>query len=299
MNESILSIDECLIYLDDNRSLPDTNTITYIGEILKEYMSNNVKFYDVIIKTDDEGNYIPNSRKVTITEDHLLSIRNIKDINPKQMYHYASQTFSENIQYPITANSFVIKNKSTTALESTSRTALGSGIYGTYNKPKTLIIDQSSYIIKFNNPYILQDREHGESITKASLATNRYLDKLLLILNDKQATFDDCAILIFNNDYSNILTLWNIVLARSNKSIDNNFLFNFLSSYLYDYLNDNTLFDNIYGESIYPLPIGILFSLLGYDGLLADDFNNNSLYRGCVNYDYTQAIVLQGETSSY
>ena len=197
------------------------------------------------------------------------------------------------------ANSFVIKDNTDHALESTSRSALGSGIYGIYLRDESEIpslrteSNQRVYRIDNRYSYLVQDKEHGESITTASLHTNKYIDKAFETAQVDPSTY------IEENPIINLVTLWNIVLYRTQEEITKNELERILINYMSRYLSDNALKDTINGNDIETLPINDIMNALGYDGLLADDPYNNGWGRGCVNYNYEQAVIFQGEKAFY
>ena len=157
---------------------------------------------------------------------------------------------------------------------------------------------QITYTIECNNAYIIQDKEHGESITIASLTTNRYLDRIIQILRGNNDI--DALRLIKMNSINNITTLWNIVFYRTGEFISKDELEKIIASYASNYINDyGDLVDGINGESIYVLPINYIMKSMGYNGLIGDDSSTNGWGRGCVCYDYDQAIVIQGSTARY
>lgn len=301
MNQSnfanFLDPDECLVYVQNREPFADTNGTTHIGKLLRTYMDNDRVWFDVLLITDADGNEFTQHQKVTVSGDNIVSYRSYHDIEPKEFYHYATVTNSEKIEYPISGRGFVIKKNIENPLENTSRSGLGSGIYGKYNYVND---SQTVYLIKCNNPYIVQDIEHSESITLASLNTNRYLDRMIQILRfRKDLTMDDIIYELQNNPSPNILSLWNIVLYRTEDIITQDQLDNIFAYYIMKYLYTNDLVDSINGDVIEELPINYIMKDLGYDGLLASDGNSNKWNRGCISYDYSSASLLQGQTARY
>lgn len=303
----LLGPDECLVYIPNRRSFADTNGTTQIAKILRSYIENNILWFDLNLITDSDGdNIASNNNIVTVSGDYIVSSRLFEDIEPKQFYHFATITFSDNIEYPITARGFVIKKNLENPLVNTSRSALGSGIYGRFVRDSSEISsiltnsDQSVYLIDCPDPYILQDAEHGDSITTASLHTNRFMDRIIQSLRpEPELTFDDAITRVRMNQSPNLLTLWNIAFYRTGDYITQEWLDEVLAAYALRYLQDFSLVDSINGESIQELPINDIMKGLGYQGILATDSYNNGWDRGCISYNYSQAIILQGTTARY
>src|SRR5437868_2419451 len=246
MTTKFLSKNEHLVYIKNNEPLPDTNGITYIAKILRSYTSNNKSWSDINLLTDAIGDRISDTRIVTVLSNRIVSERPWHDIKSRKIYHFG------NI---LTAQSFVFKNTINRPLESTSRNALGSGIYGRYlNRPSDVnfIIGQGKvYELDCQHCYLVQDKEHGESITTASLITNRYLDNTILTTRGR-TNFDFIESLsqIQSVDIGNLVTLWNIVFYRSGDYISQVTLENILADYLVLYLGYNDLFDSQSNEPI-------------------------------------------------
>lgn len=325
-NNNLLAANQCLVYIENRRNFADVKGVTYIANIIKNYIRGDTLWYDLILETDMDGDKaIKNgTNKITVTADKIVSNRSFHDIEPREIYHFSSLTFSSNIEYPIEARSFVIKSNIDKPLESTSRSALGSGIYGIYVKDKetlsSLLVEpnQSLYLIPCPNAYPIQDKEHGESLTIASINTNRYLDNIIQSLRENLSlNFETALVRIQINESPNLLTLWNIVLHRTRDMITQETLNNLFAQYVVDYLeeleveNSKTsmkLIDSINGEVIYELPINYIMKALGYNGIIASDIYNNGWNRGCVNYDYLQLLkyntsspigIIRGETARY
>lgn len=297
MAEYFLSKDECLVYIKNNEPIPDTDNTTYIAKIVKSYKQNGNPWYDVILVTDAVGNPIENNNRIiTISSDKIVINKPWHNIPFRKLYHFGD---------PLLAQSFVIKSTINNPLESTSRNALGSGIYGIYlNKSADLgsiIINPNRKVYEINceDCYIVQDKGHGESITTASLTTNRYIDTALLSLGNT-INYNDALVYIKSNDISNIVILWNIVLYRSNENIVQSFLENILAKYLVIYLQSDELFDSKSNEAIIEMPINFIMFELGYSGLLTTDVHNDLNWdRGCVSYEYQRAVMILGGKASY
>ena len=158
--------------------------------------------------------------------------------------------------------------------------------------------NQITYLIDCPNAYIIQDKEHGESITVASLNTNRYLDRIIPALqsDDSIKPLD----FIQMNTIHNLCTLWNIVLYRTNQHITQDRLELVLANYVIRYISSQpTLVDSINGNPIQELPINDIMRELGHDGIIGDDPYTNGWDRGCVSYNYDQAVIIQGSLARY
>lgn len=311
-NLTFLAPNECLIYVKNTLPFSDTEGTVQIARVQKSgIMSRNREFSDLILTTDADGDQINDPFPITVPTTEILTNRPRHDIKNQVFYHFP-------VTDSIMGTSFVIKKNITNSLESTSRNGLGSGIYGKYIEDPDTIGDfltdpnQIVYEIPCNNPYIIQDKEHGDSITVASLTLNRYLDRIIPALrkdyiadnnnyqlSDYDVDFSQAQTLIEINKSPNLLTLWNIVLYQTGDNLTQSELDLILADYVANYLNDNTLVDSINGEPIYFLPINSIMRFLGYDGLLADDVSNNRWDRGCVSFNYTQSNIIQGSIARY
>src|SRR5438132_1510011 len=194
------------------------------------------------ILTNRRGDVYPQPVMKKITTEQIVSnLPQLQDIEPV-MYYVGSE---------IRAKSFVIKNNVDNPLFRTSRSGLGSGIYGFYERDTAVIenIEEAVFKIDFVNPYILQDIAHKDSMINASLFTNRYLDKIL-----QTARFDKLPDLSDLSETTDLINLWNIVLQRTAEAINAEFLDPLLISYIDQYLNNHDLKDS-YGNEIEELPI--------------------------------------------
>lgn len=285
----LLQPDECLVYLENDEPLPDVGGYTQIARIIR----TSDDWYELKLLTNSDGNYISKTNTITVSLDRIVSLRGQRNIESKQIYHLPE---FDNVM----ASNFVIKRISETPLESTSRSALGSGIYGYYFSERTQIEGEYIYLIDCFDSYIIQDKEHGESITWASLETNRYLDRILRYLESNQITgLEEIRYIFSINESPDLITLWKIVFYRTGDSIRKSQLENILVNYVYKYLNDNTLLDTLTNQVIQELPINHIMLELGYGGLISTDAFNNGWDRGCVCYDYSQATVIEGDTALY
>lgn len=297
---------QCLVYIENLLPFADADGSTCIARIIRSFINNDILWYDLLLETDADGQMLSVPNPITVTADKIVSDRAYHDIQPKHFYHFSILTLSDQIQYPIRANSFVIKKNLNSPLQSTSRSALGSGIYGKYiddvNEIDSLITQSGQLVYKIDSSYsyIIQDKEHGESITIASLNTNRYMDRIIQSLRgDRFVTFESALNRIQTNESSTIFTLWNIVFYRTNDTITKLWLDYILADYAFRYINDDSLVDTINNNIIQELPINDIMKHLGYEGLLASDPYNNGWDRGCISYNYLDAAIIQGETAKY
>lgn len=319
---SFLANNQHLVYIPNRKPFGDAEGYTYIAEKVTDYMSDGVHWYDIILHTDADGDYVQSSMRTSVKAERIVSDRSFKPISPRHMYHFASVISLDandsnpiEVQDPeldsvsslntIQARSFVIKSNIIDPLESTSRSALGSGIYGLYlpnsediNKVQTTP-DQSVYLIDSSNAYPLQDKEHGDSLTVASLNTNRYLDRIIESFRDEPIEFDSIHEQIKRNYVPTLFTLWNIVFHRTGDFISQEQLNNLLAVYVYDYFTTYTVLDSMTHEELHELPINSILRSLGYDGVIASDAHNNGWNRGCVSYNYNLAQTFQGEYARY
>jgi hypothetical protein len=192
-----------------------------------------------------------------------------------------------------------------TTIVHTSRTPLGSGIYGRYVEDEdslTRLSGESVYQVDGHNCYPLQDKEHGNSIMLASIHTNRLMDSILLLVQSRSINGYESAIVedIINQvDVSNLLTLWNIALERTSNSINEVTLKNILKDYAIFFVTDIDTVDNLTGEYICQLPINNIMGYLGFGGIIASDPYNNGWDRGCVSYDLDLAQELRGSVARF
>ena len=306
LRPDLTSSTQCLVYIENTRAFADVDGITHIARVVRSFIREDTLIYELQLLTDSEGDAIFDLREVTVLADAIVSDRDLRDINPKWIYHFVSPLPGENkeVRYPIRASSFVIKDAADRPLERTSRSALGSGIYGRYisdaSRLTSFLIDpsQSAYRIDCPNSYLVQDKEHGQSITLASLLTNRYLDRIIQAVGATMGE-EEILELIQMNSIHNLATLWNIVFYRTQDFISQSDLELILSQYLSTYFTDNTLLDSITGVPIQELPINHIMRSLGYEGILGDDADTNGWGRGCVSYNYQQADILTGDLARY
>lgn len=320
---NFLTSNQCLVSIPNRKPFADAEGYTYIAEKVRDYMSDNIHWYDITLQTDADGDYISSPIRTSVRAEKIVSDRPFVPITPRLMYHFAPViSFDATDSNPIERNdpdldsvggvnlvqarSFVIKRNMIAPLELTSRSALGSGIYGVYlsnsqqsDKLKSSPA-QAVYEIDSTNAYPLQDKEHGDSLTVASLNTNRYLDRIITSLRDEE--FLDMNIVLNRiqiNYIPTLFTLWNIVFYRTGDFISQEQLDNLLAEYVYNYLTSDTVLDTMTNEPVHELPINSILRSLGYDGIIAKDAHNNGWNRGCVSYDYSLADSFRGEFARY
>ena len=257
-----LQPDEILVYIENNESFPETFSNTYIAKLIKTY---NNGYSEVELLTDSQG--YEKSEKVIILTGNIVSNRKRKVINPKQFYG------------DLTGRYFVLKKDGN--ISTTTTNGLGSGIYGNYFSG----LDE---LILCPKAYELQDAAHGDSLSTASLATNRYLDNKILSRGFAEV-----------NDVYNLYVLWNIVLVRSNLALSVEELVYILNKYLDKYFESAKLVDDQTEDLLIELPVNHVLTYFGYDGVIANDIHNNSSSRGCVCYHHFKAEGINGDKGNY
>lgn len=294
----------CLVYLENTQPFADFNGSTHMARLITSFEENNRLWHKVQIVTSLDGDTIYQPKTITVLDSTIVSKRPVQDIQPHRLYQISTPLDGINFNQP-KATGFVIKSQTKQPLASTSRSGFGAGIYGIFVKHPSqvdlLLTDrhQRIYPIDYAHPYIIQDKEHGDSLTIASLHTNTYVDRLIeAIRTTTSKEIANPSTLIRLNPIDNLVNLWNIVLLRTHDPvIDTVWLETILTAYIQLYLQENSLFDTSNGTPIQELPINHILSQLGYDGLLAKDGYNNRWNRGCVRYSRT--AVLQGSVTSY
>jgi hypothetical protein len=299
------SSDICLVYIENTKSFANVNGTTHFAQKVRSFQENNRLWHELQLLTDDDGDRIHKPKIITVLDNTIVSNRPIHDVQPHRFYQISNINDSLNFDNPV-ARDFVKKSIIKQPLASTSRSGLGSGLYGIFvpdpNDIKFQVSDprQKVYQIDCSNPYIVQDKEHGDSITTASLHTNSYLDRLIEgIRTTLTKSIADPSTLIQLNSVENLVNLWNIVLFRTGQSITKQWLETILEDYINIYLGDNTLFDTTSQEPIQELPINHIMQELGFDGLLAKDSYNNRWNRGCVCYTMPSSVILRGSVAPY
>ena len=289
-----------LVYLNNAYSSPDTSGFTQLAQIHRVLTINKKNWYEVTLLTDTNGNKLNSNDKILV--QNIISYRKYRTIKNRKLFHLNDKITgtifvnndltNKNLDDSDNNNINVNKNP----LESASRTALGSGIYGmnlaNISEARALSIDNKMiYEIDMLKAFDVQDKEHGESITIASLITNRYLDKIILNKNIIDV--------IKNDNIENLVILWNIVFYRNKKYISYEKLENILSDYLIQYFINHELMDKRDNVSLIALPINYIMKEMGYSGLLADDLYNNGWDRGCVSYLFDKSDNLIEGKSFY
>lgn len=273
---------QCLLALDNSDNEVNITSITYIGQLMRTYIKDDILWYDLILLTDSGGKTVTNNNIITVSADKIVSNRDFQLITPSRIY-------TDNV---ITAKSFVQKDILEKPLQGSTRSGFGSGIYGYYDKP-----DRSSTIIEMKNPYMLQDIDHGNSLTVASLQSNRFLDNILIIVRgDEDFSFSHIKDVISDKWEPHLFTVWNIVLHRTSDFLSSEDLINIFTNYIYLYFTSNIWFDTYTKQSLQDLPVNHVLSALSYTGILTKE---NIWDRGSVSYDYSKAVIFLGETAPY
>jgi hypothetical protein len=237
----------------------------------------------------------------------LVSFRQLRTLESSSLWHFASPK----VHYQLKASGFVSSGRS---LVSACSHGLGSGIYGLYiNDPDVVKKirhneQQRVYLVECRHPFLIQDGDHVNSITVASMATNRYVDDLIKDLDEDMVDYSEILAYIQAHDITHLALLWWIVFVRSVRPIgqierpgehsslgnDVTWLKIILAQYVWEYRTNMTLRDTISKVRIRELPINYIMRALGYDGLLGDDRVTNTWARGCICYNYLLATVLEG-----
>lgn len=344
-----LNYNECLVYIENTQPFADTDGITHVARNIRSFVDSDILWHELQLITDANGDVFDTYNTIITPDSNIVSNRTAVYFENKQIYSFASiasyksdttirsanyeaknfiiglmeantstqqlpavTTIRENtnfIEYPLRASNFVIKNNLNNPLNNTSRSALGSGIYGIFANKNSNINEfltdtkQTVYIVDCPNAYTSQDKEHGESITTASLNTNRYLDRIISAvrgsMRDNDVSMEYIKSLVRNNSIENLVVLWNIMLYRSKNIIMREQLENILIQYIYDYFSNNSLVDSLNGNIIQPLPINNILKNIGYDGIIGNDSYINGWGRGCVSYNYESAKIITGDTGFY
>lgn len=293
-NESIqLSSNIELVYLDNPYSSPDTTGITQLAQIHRSLTINKKIWYEVSLLTDVNGDRLNSTDK--ILTQNIISKRKYRTIKNRKLYYLEDKI----IATVFASNQLTNKNP----LEAASRSALGSGIYGlnlpNISEARALSLNNKKiYELDLLKAYDVQDKEHGESITTASLLTNRYLDKVISKI-EGVSMISNISNIIKSDDIESLVILWNIVFYRNKRYISYEQLEKILINYLTEFFTNHELFDIRDNISIIALPINYIMKEMGYIGLIADDIYNNGWDRGNVSYLFDKSDSLIKGTALY
>lgn len=280
---NFLAPSQCLVYLETSGHVSEVAGYTYIARNIRMFYDKEHVWYEVRLETTADGKPTSARNTIFVTADHVVSERPYVIINPKSFYQYTNSG--------IKATNFVFKDDRVNPLTSTSRTGLGSGVFGT-----TVInydSGQKPYLVQVPNAYDVQDAEHGDAITMASLMTNGYIDGILALLGT-QPTTNYLEISNAISNYDHLVTLWNIVFYRTTQLISKEQLSQLLAQYIDQYRKTTMLVDTTINVELAELPINNIMRFMGYNGLIAVDSYNNGWDRGCVSYDYTNIEQIFG-----
>lgn len=301
-----------LVYLDNPYSSAETTGITQLAQVYRALTINNKTWFEVSLLTDSNGDILNTSDKILVQS--IISLRKSRTIKNRRFYYLYDEVIATTFVNNDLNNKIILNNinplnpldnnpsNNKNPLESASRSALGSGIYGInlsdISEARSLSIDNKViYEIDLLMAYDIQDKEHGESITTASASTNRYLDRIIFNTNKNDIIGNITQENIIKNDnIENLVILWNIVFYRSGRYISYEKLEDILSNYLIEYFTNHELIDRRTNESLIALPINYIMKEMGYTGLLADDLYNNGWDRGCVSYLFEESDpVIEGK----
>jgi hypothetical protein len=304
----------CLVYLFDNNPTPNTEGITCLAEIVER----RGNWYDLLLITDKSGAYSTVKTYITVSSDRIISNRAIQYIRIPHFYYF-------NQKDSITATGFVFKKLADSSkiklvdgqpttiqntlipkygLLKTDREALGSGIVGKYldktQLRKSKLKGDIVFKIDATYCYFIQDKEHGESLKRASLATNNYLDNIINAAQEDNVEVHSILSLIKNNDgFDRVFNLWNITFMRSNETVNKNKLQKLLANYVVYFMTNKQMIDSRTEEYISVMPINWIMQSMKYNGLVATNDYSNGTDRGCISYDLDIADELVGSIASY
>lgn len=263
-----------LVYIQNLTGTPDTYGETYFADYIEDRGNDNVL---VNINTDKYG-YSLDHPKIGI-----LNKRQILNCDP--VVNHPVKIYME--KYEATEFAVVVgtnEGRKLNPLMSTSSTAFGSGIYGRNERvgPTAIVI---------SSPFYIKDRAHGDSIIRASTATNNYLDRAISLLEKEEEIFD----LLERYEYKYLVNLWTIVFARVDEKFGLDDLEAIMTNYLLEYLNGPRYYDSIDNSSLIVLPINRVMGYMGYNGLYAMDSADEGWNRGSVSYSLDHVgYYLQG-----
>jgi hypothetical protein len=204
----LVAIDDDILYNSTERG-NETATHTYLAEIVNSSSmeGGDMKgedMYDIVLITNAIGETTERDDIMTVPNFNIVSFRELRNITPPIFYHFSSENGE------VLAKEFVDISIKDNPLQSSTHSGLGSGIYGLYissiTDPSVLKTDNNQiiYEVSVKSPYIVQDAEHGDSITAASIQTNIYIDN---VLNSIQGNDLNIKILAENIDDLQVLKL--------------------------------------------------------------------------------------------
>jgi len=268
----------------------------------EEGFLTGIRYHDYL------GRIEPEPEEITFRESQIVSYRTIR-LYPSEViiYHYSSNGKIHASEYAVAGQD---------QLTPITNHGFGSGIYG-LNIPQQEVAskkqypNQSVFQINCQRIFLIQDEEHGNSISQASKITDRYVDYVVsyikqqypnqhwsLVRSQEPPICDehgasgqlsqiiqlmDTAELSITPDMevstiSGLQLLWNNVFAREYHQImvDLNILRMIIGTYILLYLTN-------LGRLI-PTPITYLMVTFRFDSLISTDPYDNSFSRGCVRY---------------
>lgn len=296
-----LNSNERLVYVKNTLPLSDVDGYTQLAKIIRKIPGS--RWYEMLLLTGERGNYLENPIPTNFHESSFVSDRSIYPIVPARFYYYLP------LDGEVAAIGYAIKSKQN-PLENTTNVGLGSGIYGRYidesEDPRDYVSHKGQQIYTIESPeaYPLQDKEHGESLTMASLQTNLYMDTILEFVTSKnwhseRVDLRSAIAIIKSESTQNLVTLWNMVFYRAGGAISKDWLDDVLAEYVVRYFSRDPLLDSNTKEEIIELPINDIMTGLGYRGIIASDVDNNINRRGCVSYKLPEDAKTLGSNSYY
>ncbi len=260
-----------LIYIPSDKSLPDVDGYTQLGKYI-DATGNNYKFR---LTTDHTGKTLTDDIFVYVSKEHIITNRKV---------HYPSKQSFNYYGRVIAADNFINKTLTNHPISKTSKYGYGSGIYGYYRDNNTF--NEKVYEIKLKSPLFIQDKEHSDSLTTASLITCIFIDNIMNSIDDFQNSYD----IIKMHNIDHLYNLWNIVFAR----VRNNIRYSELEEALVSYF---ALYDEV-GDLV-ELPTNIIAKYAGYDGIISSQIYNKDLPGGCVSFDYKIATAINGNIGEF
>lgn len=269
--------DYILVSSTNDNKYPETHTNTKIAQYINSYTDKdlNETRFEIAVLTDNTGKTLEIPyRMVDVKGFSVVSTRPIKSIVNKSIYYLYGNSNK------IIASGFTpIDSKSSTSL-SDNKNYLGSGIYGFYFDNELDFINvvnkvnsETKYVsLKINNPFVVQDQEHYDSIINFSKQINNFVDifKLSVIKSDREDIRRQDIIFRIKLQLDlvhGLFILFIIILKRVGESISFENFYKVLILYLVDYTSYKS---NISDENIMTQPINYFIQFMEHDSLVGD-----------------------------
>jgi hypothetical protein len=269
--------DEVLVFEKSQQKMTYVDGYTKIAKVSNFRIEREYYICDVVFLVNEMGDRIESIKMLTTT-NNIVSNK-----YPVELKKYFFQISEE-----LTSGNFVNKNNKQNPITSVSRANLGSGIIGKYfTDEENIKVFKNSFKIEMENPYMIQDLEHSNSLTICSTETNNFLEqKITNFQKSKQIIKKN---FIFENltssELESLFNLWNICFYRTKDFISMDELQNIFTIYIYDFLIQGNL-KNINFKNIIELPINYVLKYMGYDGVIGNDIKTNAWESGCVSFNF-------------